>query len=96
LAFRALGAAFRALGAAFRVFGADFRAFGAAFRGLAFGFAALRALDAVRTRRAFGLGRALAAARLTLAPRRPLLVCFCFAPFFALAAINATRKPPVG
>ena len=85
------------MGAAFRAFAAGFRAFDAAFRGLAFAFAAaLRALDAVRTLRAFGLGRALAATRLTLAARRPLLFSFCFVPFFALAAINATRKPPVG
>ena len=76
--------------------GRDFalRAFGAALRGLAFAFAAFRALvlDEVADLRAFGLGRDLARTRLTLAARRPLLFGFCLVPFFALAAINATRS----
>jgi len=76
------------------------RVFAAAFRGLAFGFAALRVLAAALDLRAFGLGRALGRtltrARPTLAARRPLLFGFCLVPFFALAAINATRKRRVG
>lgn len=98
----ALATAFRgrdfAFGRAFAL-----RTFGAALRNLAFAlgaFAALRALAAGRDLRAFGLGRALeralAGARLTLAARRPLLFCFFLVPFFALAAINATRKRRVG
>lgn len=97
----ALATAFRGRGCAF---GRDFafRTFGAALRSLVFAFgafAALRALDAGRDLRAFGLGRALgralAGARLTLAARRLLLFCFCLVPFFALAAINATRNGPL-
>jgi len=101
-----LATAFRGRGLAFGrdlAFNFAFGAFGTAFRVLAFafrGFAALRARDAAADLRAFALGRALArllaGARLTLAARRPLLFGFCLVPFFALAAINATRKRPVG
>jgi hypothetical protein len=78
---------------AFWAFGAAFR--GLAFRALAFGFWAFRGL-ATALDRAFGLGRALALVRLTLAALRTLDFNLCLVPFFALAAINATRKRTVG
>jgi hypothetical protein len=91
-----------ALTGAFRGRDLTLRPFSAAFRGLVLGFgafrvfAAFRDLDEAADWRAFDLGRVLARTRLTLTVRRPLLFVFCFLPFFALAAINATRKRPVG
>jgi hypothetical protein len=103
LAWTGLDLGRAALATAFRGRDFCFRAFGAAFRGLAFGLGAFRAflgLDEAADLRAFGLGRAfwrpLTGARLTLAARRTLLFCFFLVPFFALAAINATRKRRVG
>jgi len=63
---------------------------------LTFGRAARRAGFRALTLR---LGRALALALARLRVFRPLALvarAFCFLPFFALAAINATRSRPVG